>query len=200
MMRKTPRQRRKEKNKESILDAATQQLYEKGIENISIREIAKEADYSPAALYKYFDSKEALIQAVQVRENQQLIQRLAQVDPTLSPHQRLVELCLQYIDYGFENPQFLALINSLTSARRSQSDPIPQQSPYLVFLEAVRDCVESEQVQLSGEFGYEEITYALWALIHGAATLRFSQLRDFEADFDGTNRRSIELFLKGIHS
>lgn len=199
-MNKTPRQRRKKKNEESILDAATQQLYEKGIENISIREIAKEADYSPAALYKYFDSKEAIIQAVSARENQNLIEKLAQVDPTLSPYQRLVELCLQYIDFCFDNPQFIALINSLTSALRSQADPIPQQSPYMIFLEAVKAWVQSDQVRMTEEYGYEEITYSLWALIHGAATLRFSQLRDFEADFARTNRRSIELFLKGIHS
>ena len=199
-MSKTPRQRRKEKNKETILDAATQQIYEKGIENISIREIAKEADYSPAALYKYFDSKDTIIQAVQARENQQLIHKLEEVDPTLPPYQRLVELSLQYINYCLDNPQFIALINSLTTARRSQSDPIPQQSPYMIFLEAVRAWVVSDQVRLSDEFGFEEITYALWALIHGAATLRFSQLRDFEADFARTNRHSIELFLKGINS
>ena len=73
-MNKTPRQRRKKKNEESILDAATQQLYEKGIENISIREIAKEADYSPAALYKYFYSKEAIIQAAKIAQAHEFIQ------------------------------------------------------------------------------------------------------------------------------
>ena len=199
-MKKTPRQRRKEKNKESILDAATQQLFEKGVENISIREIAKEADYSPAALYKYFDSKDTIIQAVKERENQKLILRLSRVDSTLSPYQRLVELCLLYIDYCFDNPPFVALINSQTSVRRSQSDPVSQQSPYLIFLEAVKAWVKSDDVRITDEYGYEEITYALWALNHGAATLRSSQLRDFEADFDQANRRSIELFLKGVSS
>ena len=199
-MKKTPRQRRKEKNKESILDIATQLLNQKGIENISIREIAKEADYSPAALYKYFESKEAIFQAVVARENLKLIEKLTEIDLALPPHQRLVELCMQYIDYSLENPQYIALINSLTSERRSQKDPVPQQSPYMVFLEAVKPWIKSDEVRITDEYGYEEITYALWALNHGAATLRFRQLRDFEADFDQANRRSIELFLKGISS
>ena len=199
-MTKTPRQRRKEKNTETILDAATMLINEKGIENISIREIAKKADYSPAALYKYFDSKEAIIRAVIARENLKLVEKLAQVDRSLSPQQRLVELCMQYIDYSLKNPQFIALINSLTSARRSRKDPVPQGSPYIIFFEAVKSWVESAEVVISDEYGSEEITYALWSLIHGMATLRFGQLRDFEADFACTNSRSIELFLKGISS
>jgi len=197
-MTKTPRQRRKQKNKETILDAATQLLNQKGIENLSVREIAKAADYSPAALYKYFDSKEAIIRAVIARENLKLVEKLAQVDRTLSPQERLVELSMQYIDYSLENPQFIALINSLTSARRSRKDPVPQGSPYIVFFEAVKTWAESDQVRISNDYGFEEITYALWSLIHGMATLRFGQLRDFEADFASTNRRSIELFLRGL--
>ena len=90
-MIETPRQRRKAKNQASILDAATHLLVTKGFENVSLREIAKQADYSPAGLYKLFDSKAAIIKAVHARENQQLLDLLATVPNTLSPMQRLIE-------------------------------------------------------------------------------------------------------------
>ena len=199
-MKKSPRQRRKQKNKESILDAATRELYEKGLGNISVREIAKKADYSPAALYKYFDSKEALIQAVKARENLKLIEKLNEVDLGLPPSQRLVELCIRYIKYNIKNPVFVTLVNNLVSERRSIQEPIPQSSPYTIFLEAVKEWANFEKVQLDNSYGTEEITYSLWAMIHGMATLRLNQLKNLEADFEQTNRRSIELFLKGIKS
>ena len=199
-MTNSPRKRRKERNREMILDAATFLVEKKGLANVSLREIARKADYSPAALYKYFDGKEGIVNAVMVRENLNLIEKLSELEPDLSPFQRLVELCMRYIEYSLGHPVYNALLNSLTSGRRFHQEPIPAQSPYSVFLEAVRTWVEDAGIELADDYGVEETTYALWAQIHGMATLRLSQLREFEADFDLVNRRTIEIYLQGLKS
>ena len=103
-----------------------------------------------------------------------------------------------YVQYNLTNPVLLSLINSLTTDRRSKQEPIPQTSPFIIFLEAVEAWANYEKIQLPKSYEIEEITYALWAQIHGMATLRLSQLRNFEADFDKTNQRSIEYFLNGV--
>jgi len=197
-MTETPRERRRERNKNTILDIATELIRSKGIENISLREIAKHADYSPAGLYKYFDSKAAIIHAVQARENQKLIELLTTVSSELSPKQRLVELSLLYIQYALDNSVYLVLINSLSSERKTKEQPVPATSPYILFLKAVDAWSQHERMKFQPDYGLEEITYTLWSLIHGMATLRLSQLKDFEADFQSVNRRSIELFLNGL--
>ena len=197
-MTETPRERRREKNKNAILDIATELIHSNGIENISLREIAKHADYSPAGLYKYFDSKAAIIQAVQVRENQKLIELLQTVSSDLSPTQRLIELSLLYIQYSLDNSVYLVLINSLSSGRKTKEQAVPATSPYVLFLNAVDVWGQHEGIKFQQDYGLEEITYTLWSLIHGMATLRVSQLRDFEADFQSINRRSIELFISGL--
>lgn len=199
-MKKTPRERRKQKNKDTILDSAAQLIHADGFENVSLRDIARKSDYSPAALYKYFESKEAIIQAVMVRENQKFIEQLGKVDHEMPPKQRLVELCLMYTQYALKNPVYLILINNMKSDRKTRQQPAPQTSPYIIFLEAVQAWANAEKVQLSDAYGAEEITYALWSLIHGMATLRLSQLSDFEADFDSANRRTLEIFLSGLKS
>ena len=199
-MTETPRERRRERNKNAILDAATELIQSKGIENISLREIAKYADYSPAGLYKYFDSKAAIIQAVQERENQRLVELLQTVPDELSPTQRLVELSLLYIQYALDNNVYLVLINSLSSGRKTKEQPVPATSPYVLFLKAVGDWGQHEGIEFQADYGLEEVTYTLWALIHGMATLRVSQLKDFEADFQSINRRSIEVFLNGLRN
>jgi len=197
-MKETTRERRRERNKNAILDSATELIQGNGIENVSLREIAKHADYSPAGLYKYFDSKAAIIQAVQARENQKLIELLQTVTGELSPTQRLVELCLLYIQYALDNSVYLVLLNTLPSERKTKEQPVPATSPYMLFLNAVDAWGQHAGIKFQPDYGLEEITYTLWSLIHGMATLRVSQLKDFKADFQSVNRRSIELFLNGF--
>jgi AcrR family transcriptional regulator len=199
-MTKTPRQRRKEKNKSTILDAATQLIFKRGIENVSMRDIAQAADYSPAALYKYFDNKEAIIRQIMAQKNQGLIELLDQVDKQLSPAQYLVKLCLTYIRYGLDDPAYITLLNNLDSGRRSKTDQVDQQSPYLVFYNAVQSWAEHDNIKLTARYGSEEITYSLWAMIHGAVTLRLNQLKDFEGDFEATDRQTVQAFLTGLNS
>ncbi len=199
-MSKKPQERRREKNQNFIIDTATRLIVANGIENTSLREIAKHADYSPAGLYKYFDSKNAIIQAVQTRENQKLIEELKVVSQALSPTQQLIELCLVYIRFSVENHIHLILINSLASHRKNTDETVPSTSPYAFFLSGVKTWVESETLQLQPDYGVEEITYTLWSLIHGMATLRVSQLKNFEADFQAVNQQSIEILLDGLKS
>ncbi|WP_078381839.1 TetR/AcrR family transcriptional regulator [Sutcliffiella halmapala] len=54
-------QRRREKKKEDILEAATNLFMADGIQNVSISEIAKEANVSQVTIYNYFESKQNLI-------------------------------------------------------------------------------------------------------------------------------------------
>jgi len=197
-MKQNPRQRRKAKNQTNILKVATQLLITKGFDNVSLRDIAKHADYSPAGLYKLFDSKAAIIKAVLVRHNEMLIERLGTVKPDIPLTQRLIELCMEYIWFSLENPAFLILLNNLPSGRRSKQEAIPANSPYNVFYQAVKDWIKSESIKVSNKYNVEEVTYALWAQIHGMATLRSSQLKDFEADFESADQLTIKIFLYGI--
>jgi len=197
-MNQTPRQRRKAKQQASILEVATHLIVTKGYDNLSLRDIAKHSDYSPAGLYKLFESKAAILKAVHARHNELLLERLATVQPDIPHGQRLVDLCIEYIRFSLEYPAFLILINNLSSERRSGRQPIPSTSPYMVFYRAVNDWVKGENIRLSKKYNIEEVTYALWAQIHGMATLRLHQLKDFEADFEPANRLSIEIYLHGL--
>ena len=197
-MHQNPRQRRKAKNQANILDATTQLIITKGFDNVSLRDIAKHADYSPAGLYKLFDSKAAIIKAVLVRHNEMLLEQLKTVQADIPHTQRLIQLCMEYIRFSLENPAFLILLNNLPSGRSSKQEGIPASSPYRVFYQAVKDWIKSESIKVTTKYNVEEITYALWAQIHGMATLRSGQLKDFEADFENADQLTFEIFLYGI--
>lgn len=54
------RERERRRHKAEILDAATELFSEKGFHNVSMNEIASEAEFATGTLYNFFPSKEAL--------------------------------------------------------------------------------------------------------------------------------------------
>ncbi len=64
MSRRTPRQARAEKRRESLLRAAAQLLERVGYEAVTTNAIAKEARASVGTLYEYFPNKEAIFVAL----------------------------------------------------------------------------------------------------------------------------------------
>jgi AcrR family transcriptional regulator len=61
---KTPRARRHDANVTRILDAAMDLVAEGGLDALSMARLAEAVDYTPGALYRYFDSKDALLAAL----------------------------------------------------------------------------------------------------------------------------------------
>jgi len=57
----SPAERRRHKVRQAILEAAERVFAEEGEAGLSIRRLADEIDYSPAAIYKYFASKQELV-------------------------------------------------------------------------------------------------------------------------------------------
>ena len=63
----TPRARRRRARLAAILDAAMGLLVSEGLDGLTIQRLAQAVDYTPGALYRYFDSKDAIIVALQVK-------------------------------------------------------------------------------------------------------------------------------------
>ena len=63
MNREVRKQQRLESTKQGILEAAQRVFAQKGVESATLHDIAEEAGYTPSALYKYFASKEDILEA-----------------------------------------------------------------------------------------------------------------------------------------
>jgi AcrR family transcriptional regulator len=200
MTKLTPRQRRRQKTKKAILKTAQELVAEKGPEGLSIREIARRIDYSPAGLYEYYDSKDEIIAAICEVGMEGLSAAFAEISPNLSLSQQLVEMSLAYVDFAVHNPeQFLLIFNSLPSKRTSLEEPVFEPSPYGVLLQTVEAAIEAGEINVTGDYAAEGITFNLWALMHGRAMLQLTFLRNFQADFETAHRWAIELFIKGLN-
>src|SRR5690606_35234074 len=78
VIHETPAERRKKAQEARILDAALAIVAEGGLDALSIKAIAERADYSPAALYRYFASKDELVAALAIRAVRTLGEALAE--------------------------------------------------------------------------------------------------------------------------
>ena len=197
-MMKSPRQKRHQKTKQAIIEIAKQMVAEQGYENLSLRAVANEADYSPAGLYEYFDSREDLLKSISTQVNADMVAALDQIPAPLLTAERLLEMCLVYIRFALEHRQLYRLMSSIPSSRRSLSEPASEGSAYNLFLHSVQTLLEERGYSKGAGYSAEEITYGLWATVHGMVSLRASFLQDFDADFDTINHRLLNSMIQDL--
>jgi AcrR family transcriptional regulator len=146
---------------------------EVGPEALSLRQVARRADFSPAALYTYFASRDELVAALFAESFERLDAYLRRVPLDLPADQRVIELGMAYLDFGRENPVDLRCI--LASA--AQED-LPSSSGVGLGLGAAKLIAETyREGREQGIFASEaalsvsEMAYTTWALVHGMAVL-----------------------------
>ena len=198
-IKSSPSTRRRRRTKQAILDAALSLVIEKGPDQLSLREVARRVDYSPAAIYEYFRDKEAIIIELCQTGFKRLATKLNTVSTDLPLEKYLKNLGIAYITYAEENPEYYRLIFSfIPSKRQSLQEPVENGDPYIILLQAMARGLKSGEISGSKDDHAESLSYNFWALLHGIAMLRATVLKDFEADFEMANRRAIEIFIKGL--
>ena len=197
MTQPTSRERGRERTREHILSAARELILESGLEHLSLRKVAERAHFSPASIYEYFDSKEALIQTLAGRAIAQLEARMARVPKSLSAPRRLARFASCYISFARECPEdFLLAFHRLPSKRTSPSQSA-ERSPYARLLAVAREGLAD------GSFApvdAETIAYGGWAIAHGLASLQVTHLKDYGADFDAADERIIAAWIDGLRN
>ncbi len=162
-----------------------------GPAGLSLREIARQAGFSPASLYEYFDGREAIVDALSHEVVRSLADALARAVRPADARATLVELGLAYVTWARECPQdFLLLFDRLPARRRGLADRVPDGSPFGIVLSAARALA-------AGRHGAERLAYGVWAAAHGMAILQLRHLAGFEADFAAVDRSVFEAIVAG---
>ena len=105
----TPARRRRKKVRESILAAAERVFAKEGESGLSIRRLAEEIDYSPSAIYKYFGSKEELLEELKDSFFERLMAQVDRVSAlNLSFHDRARACVTTYVAIATERPHHYA--------------------------------------------------------------------------------------------
>ena len=97
--------------RESILDAALACFVERGFHGTAIPQIAREAGIAAATIYHYFDSKEAMVNALYRRWKGEVAQRVfAAFPPTATPREQVAVVWDQMVEFALAHPKAFAFI------------------------------------------------------------------------------------------
>ncbi|MEL6829053.1 MAG: TetR/AcrR family transcriptional regulator [Pseudomonadota bacterium] len=191
----TPAERRRHRVRARILKAAERVFAEEGNEGLSIRRLADEIDYSPAAIYKYFESKETLVDELKESFFERLLQNVhTSVDASTPFEERARKCVAAYIRTAVEKPHHYAAAFSgpFRSEGPTEGDPgfeTTQKGQAFVVLSGM----VNEGIQ-SGAFRHEldaSLTAkSLWASMHGLAMmiLHMPSYPSFRVDQYGMSR------------
>lgn len=198
------RQREREEMRSLICRAAMKIFLEEGFEKASIRRIAEEIEYTPGAIYSYFEDKDAILFALHTEGFARLRQELLRVNGQRPAFARLEALGRTYLRFALDNPEYydLMFIMSSTIARAQQDAPddarwTAGQDTYELLRQAVRDCQEEGSLP---EHPVEGATLALWSLVHGIGSLAVKQRLAMipEAQRKAAIDSAFEFGLKGL--
>lgn len=156
----TPASRRREKVRQTILEAAERVFAEEGHEGLSIRRLAEEVDYSPSAIYKYFASKTELIGYLKEAFFMRLVRNIEEAIENRTEEANgasYIRNCTQaYIKTALEKPHHYAAgftpnpDEAFDNPDLSESEFMAGESPSSVAFQYL--CAEIEAGMASGEF------------------------------------------------
>jgi len=115
---KERREQEREALRRLILDTASEILINEGIENLTIRRLARRIEYSPRTIYLYYRDKESLLKAI-VEEGFAHTLRMRNLEPPAryaSLRELMENRIRAHVDTAFKNPHFYRAVIHLIQA------------------------------------------------------------------------------------
>lgn len=178
----TPAERRRARVRAAILEAAERVFAKEGEDGLSIRRLAEEIDYSPGAIYKYFDSKDDLIDELKEAFFARILDKIDENLESGAPFRQRARNCVAaYIRTALEKPQhYAAAFSGVTPAHGTQTDMTCAPSNKMRAFDFLADMIAEGQAlgELRAELDPVDAAKSLWTGLHGAAVI-MAHLPDF---------------------
>ena len=186
------RERQRQEARRSILDATEALIAESDGDDFAIRALAQRCGYSAPTIYHYFGDKDGLLDALLEERFASLFDQLRTVELSGDPLGDLRRLSLAFVEFGVARPPFYRLISTVSRTGRDRMPPSMEKS--LEILQGPMRRLAAAGRLRNGDSELAE--QALWALVHGLASLRIARPdHPWAADLA---RRSIDAMLGGL--
>lgn len=144
---------------------------EEGFQNVSIRRIADNIEYSPATIYLYFKDKDDILFALHNAGFEELYKRQQEILAIKDPKKRLRKHGEVYIKFALENPEYYNLMFIM----RGPAKKIVESEEWNVGMRSYdlfkRDVEASMRAGIIKKSDIDVATFAMWSLAHGVVSL-----------------------------
>ena len=159
--------------KEALIEAARRFIAERGIGGFTLVDAARLVGVTPAALYRHFRGREALLEEVAGRGFSDLAERLARaLTGRGTPLERFTRMGEAYLAFAEEEPGYYAAIFETRGlpAAVPNAEAGPRPSPFDLLVDALQSTFPEGFGGVAPRF----VALEVWALSHGLATLAAS--------------------------
>jgi len=171
----TPAERRRLKVREMILSAAERVFASEGPEGLSIRRLAEKIDYSPAAIYKYFESKDELVDELKEAFFARLLENVHKIADTSRAFPERARDCIStYVRLAIEKPHHYsaAFSGQHIPEATENADAAPQSNKaqaFAVLLGMVQEGIDTGFFR--ADLDASLTAKSVWASMHGLAMM-----------------------------
>lgn len=172
----SPAERRRLRVRDSILEAAERVFADEGEAGLSIRRIADEIDYSPAAIYKYFGSKDELLNELKEAFFARILTNINDIYECSASFPERARACVTgYVRTALEKPHhYIAAFAGQAPLAPTPSDPEAFRSTnraqaFMVLAGMVEEGISDGHFR--AELNPLDTAKAVWASMHGIAMM-----------------------------
>jgi AcrR family transcriptional regulator len=197
---KERQEREREAVARAILDAARELFVAEGYSNVSIRKIAEKIEYSPAAIYSYFESKDDIFLAL-AEEGFRLLFKKSDVEPAGSRVDIIRNGFWNLYAFSKAHPEYFALMFVDRSVPR-----ISQDWERFGFVREMKHKMADliRQAIDAGDFPSgtrpEAVFHILAAAIHGVAVMRICDRLVATQNADALARDTLNAAIAGLQA
>lgn len=206
--------REKERRRNTIIDAAENVIFSKGLEQATMEEIAEKAELSKGTLYLYFKNKQDLYIAICERGSNMLNKRFSKIITADHTGIELIRLMGEtYLDFVHNHPDYynafmyyetLKNTEELENSEMAQTCEENRREAMTYMIRALQ--IGMQDGTIDDSYDPKELAIVLWSCTRGITTMdhmrqtghHFKMLDDMDIETDSLFGNFLNLVGKGM--
>lgn len=176
-------------DRDTIITTARQMIEDEGVDNLSLRSLAKVLGVKAPSLYRYVKNKTALLRAINDRTTHEMMETLYLVaDSELHTQDRLVAICHAFRTFVHDNPACY-LLSANTAPDETRTDADEREQLVIPIQRIFAEMMPEEQTLAAIRGAY--------AFIHGWVMLEIMEQFERGGDLDAHFEQALRAYLAG---
>jgi len=198
-------ERRHLETRDEILRAARRIVIESGAQNLTVREIARRTDFTPSALYRYFEhGRQEILLEIARGSLTVLESHLERVPVDLPPDERIIEMGMVYLGFSRDHAEEVTLLfDSITAMdpfdlETADETLLRPTGVFQLIIDALREGV-AQGLFVIADDDLQLVMHGAWSYVHGLAMVERMH-EHHEVLFGERARDLLRAFVHGLNT